>query len=151
MTSLILAALLAAATTTTGTAATEKPAPATVKQIEKQRVVPTVMSVKPVLAEPHVIAISGVVANGVRGGWTYEAAYEFFESGVGDGAVTITLDVWSPKGTVATKNVEKFSTKVEIPDLRDKAGKFELVVKSIDGKELGRGIYEVAAPATAER
>lgn len=145
---LILAAGLAAAP---GITTDDEPAPSFVKEIEKQRTTPTVTSVKPLLTEPHVIAIKGVLANGVRGGWTYEAEYELFESEAGDGAVTITLDVWSPKNAIATKNVEKFSTKVEVPDLREKLGKFEIVVKSADGRELGRGFYEVTTPATVSR
>ena len=138
------------AASSTGKGDDDKPGRAAIKEIERQRTTPTVTNVQPLLAEPHVVSIKGVVSNGVRGGWTYDAEYEFFETGAGDGAVTITLDVWSPKNATATKNVEKFATKVEIPDLREKNGRFEIVVKSADGKELGRTFYDVTTPATAE-
>lgn len=119
-------------------------------KVEKLHVTPEVTAVRPLLVEPHVISIAGEVPTSVRGGWTIDAEYDFFESEAGDGAVTITLDVWSPKGRPTTKHAEKFTKEVEVPDLREKPGTFEIIVKSRDGRELGRGTYEVAAFPSAD-
>lgn len=125
------------------------PAVAEEAVVEKQWSKINVQSIKPTLSARNVYVIRGMHNNGVRGGWTVETSYAINKD---TKAVQITLAAHAPKGSVATRNLEKLEAKVDIKELAGAAysgapGKYDVIVVDREGKELARTVYEVKPKA----
>jgi hypothetical protein len=99
----------------------------------------TVQTIKPTLTARNVFAIRGVHSNGVRGGWTLETSYAFNDQ---TRVAQITLAASAPGDSPTTRNTEPVQATVEIKELSDASGKYDVIVVDQSGKELARTVYE---------